>query len=430
MKLGVLSIFCILTINAFGQDRGEYIDKFKDVAIIEMHRTGIPASIKLAQGILESNAGASMLAERANNHFGIKCGSTWKGKSMMRRDDDLDAQGKLVKSCFRSFGSAEESFVAHSDFLLDPNKKSRYGFLFSLAGDDYRGWAHGLKKAGYATNPNYPKLLIRIIEQYQLFQIDLEAMGMIAEVVENDEVVIKGEDKPVGSKKIIRASRDRRSYPLKYHNAIKTVTAYGGDSPVTIGEKVGVSAKKIVKYNESIGSEFETFEPGQKVYLQPKRAKYKGSQEFHIVKQGETMLQISDRYGIKVSKLYARNGMLKGLQPASGQRLSLNKKNKESVKIISHARPQEGQASESNGVEILDVLVPKSNHYSRASGENQSDVKERVKSMVSGAIYVVQPNDTLYRIARKHGLDLAALRKMNNLVGDNIHPGQKLKLEE
>ena len=172
MKQGLISFFCLLAISGFSQDRLDYINRFKDVAVVEMHRTGIPASIKLAQGILESNAGASMLAERANNHFGIKCGSAWKGKTMLRKDDDRNAQGKLVKSCFRSFGSAEESFVAHSDFLLDPNKKYRYGFLFGLGSDDYRGWAHGLKKAGYATNPNYPKLLIRIIEEYQLSKIE------------------------------------------------------------------------------------------------------------------------------------------------------------------------------------------------------------------------------------------------------------------
>ncbi len=429
MKQGLISIFCLLAISGFSQDRLEYIDKYKDVAVVEMHRTGIPASIKLAQGILESNAGASMLAERANNHFGIKCGSAWRGKTMQRKDDDRNAQGKLVKSCFRSFGSAEESYVAHSDFLLDPNKKYRYGFLFALDSDDYSGWAHGLKKAGYATNPHYPKLLIKIIEQYDLFMIDDEALGMIAEVSDSDNVITKGNKKPAKSKKIVRASRDRRSYPLKYNNAIKTVTAYGGDSPATIAAKVGVSAKKIVKYNESIGSEHETFKQGQKVYLQPKRSKYKGTQEYHIVRQGETMLEISDRYGIKVAKLYTRNGMLSGLQPASGQRISLKKKNKGTVKVVSQARPTTSTTGEESGEELLDILAPHTTKYSK-TGQGSSDVKEQAKSMVQRAMYTVQPNDTLYRIARKHGLDLDALRKMNNLADDNIHPGQKLKLEE
>lgn len=429
MKQGLILIFCILAISGFSQDRLEYIDKFKDVAVVEMHRSGIPASIKLAQGILESNAGASMLAERANNHFGIKCGSAWKGKTMQRKDDDRNAQGKLVKSCFRSFGSAEESFVAHSDFLLDPHKKYRYGFLFTLDSDDYRSWAQGLKKAGYATNPNYPKLLIKIIEQYELFKIDDEALGMIAEVNDSDDVITKGNKKTTKSKKIVRASRDKRSYPLKYHNTIKTVTAYGGDSPATIAAKVGVSAKKIVKYNESIGSEYETFEQGQKVYLQPKRSKFKGSQEYHIVRQGETMLEISDRYGIKVAKLYLRNGILPGLQPASGQRISLKKKNKGTVKVVSQARPITTDSGEGYGEEMLDVLEPRSTKHS-GSGESRSDVKEQAISIVQKAMYTVQPNDTLYRIARKHGLDLNALRKMNNLADDKIHPGQILKLEE
>jgi len=435
MKHGLIYLFCILAFSGISQDRHEYIERFKDVAIVEMHRTGIPASIKLAQGILESNAGASMLAERANNHFGIKCGSAWKGKTMLRKDDDRNAQGKLVKSCFRSFGSAEESYVAHSDFLRDPNKRYRYGFLFSLASDDYRGWAHGLKKAGYATNPSYPKLLIKIIEQYELFEIDMEALGMIAEIIdmENEDSEIgkkSGESrKSKGSKEIVRASRDRRSYPLKYLNSVKTVTAYGGDSPITIAEKVGISAKKIVKYNESIGSEYETFERGQQVYLQPKRSKYKGTQAYHIVKQGETMLEISDRYGIKVAKLYTKNRMPPGLQPASGQRIYLKKKNKGTVKIISHARPANMDPGTVNSDEILDILAPNSSISSKY-GRDKSHVKEQVISMVNKAMYTVQPNDTLYRIARKYGIELATLRKINNLAGDNIHPGQKLKLEE
>jgi LysM repeat protein len=430
MKQGLISFFCILAISGFSQDRAEYIKRYKEVAVVEMHRTGIPASIKLAQGILESNAGASMLAERANNHFGIKCGSAWKGKTMLRKDDDRNAQGKLVKSCFRAFNSAEESFVAHSDFLTDPNKKHRYGFLFAFASDDYRAWAHGLKKAGYATNPEYPRLLIRIIEQYELFKIDDKALGMIAEVAESGEVTVERNNKRTPSTEIIRSSHNRRSYPLKYHNTIKSVTAYGGDSPITIAEKVGVKAKKIVKYNESIGSEYETFKPGQKVYLQPKLAKYKGMQEFHIVKAGETMLGISDRYGIKVSKLYSKNSMLPGLQPAPGQRLSLKKKNKTSVKVISHARPPEIKQSGDYSGEYLDVLKPHTTKYSGTSRKVQSDVKEQAKSMINRAMYTVQPNDTLYRIARKHGIDLVTLRKINNLLGDKIHPGQKLKLEE
>ena len=180
---GVFVLFSMLfTVSVFAQDRQLYIEQYKDIAIVEMHRTGIPASIKLAQGILESNAGLSMLAVKANNHFGMKCGSEWRGKTMLRKDDDRNAQGKLIKSCFRVFESAQESFVAHSEFLLDPNKKYRYGFLFDFDSDDYRSWAYGLKKAGYATNPKYPELLIRIIEDYRLADIDMEALAMIAQV--------------------------------------------------------------------------------------------------------------------------------------------------------------------------------------------------------------------------------------------------------
>ena len=154
------------------KSRESYIKKFKKIAISEMERTGVPASIKLAQGILESNAGQSTLARKANNHFGIKCGSTWTGKTYYRKDDDFDENGNLVESCFRAYRNAKSSFIAHSEFLADPRKRYRYGFLFQLNPRDYKAWARGLKRAGYATSPTYAEKLISIIETYDLDQYD------------------------------------------------------------------------------------------------------------------------------------------------------------------------------------------------------------------------------------------------------------------
>src|SRR5690554_5416321 len=142
--------------------RAEYISMYKDDAIREMHRSGVPASITLAQGILESGDGNSALARKANNHFGIKCHGDWKGKTYYQDDDEKD-------ECFRKYKSVLESFRDHSEFL----KKPRYAFLFELKPTDYKGWAKGLKKAGYATNPRYPQLLIKIIEENNLHQYDL-----------------------------------------------------------------------------------------------------------------------------------------------------------------------------------------------------------------------------------------------------------------
>ena len=149
-----------------------YIDRFKEIAVQEMDRAGIPASIKLAQALLESNAGQSDLAQRANNHFGIKCGADWDGKKYFKVDDDFDEFGKPTESCFRGYKRPEESFIAHSEFLRDPRKEWRYGFLFQLDPLDYKNWASGLKKSGYATSATYDTKLIAIIERYQLFQYD------------------------------------------------------------------------------------------------------------------------------------------------------------------------------------------------------------------------------------------------------------------
>lgn len=152
--------------------KSEYADKYKGIAIAEMQRVGIPASIKLAQGILESSSGESELAKGANNHFGVKCGSNWNGKSYKKKDDEFDAKGEKVESCFRKYTNPEESFYDHSEFLRDPRKYYRYGFLFGLDKRDYRAWANGLESAGYATEKGYGKKLIDLIERYKLYQYD------------------------------------------------------------------------------------------------------------------------------------------------------------------------------------------------------------------------------------------------------------------
>jgi flagellum-specific peptidoglycan hydrolase FlgJ len=143
-----------------------YIDRFLHIVIAEMDRSKIPASIKMAQGILESGSGMSDLARQAHNHFGIKCGGSWKGKTFYMWDDDV------VKSCFRVFNRDEESYIAHTEFIANPHKLSRYGFLFKLERTDYKGWANGLQKAGYATDKNYPSKLIELIERFKLYKFD------------------------------------------------------------------------------------------------------------------------------------------------------------------------------------------------------------------------------------------------------------------
>lgn len=179
----------------------EYIDSFSDIAIEEMNRTGIPASIKLAQGLLESNIGKSPLSTEANNHFGLKCGNEWQGKEMYREDDDYGLNNVLTKSCFRVFDSGLESYRAHSDFIMNPVKEFRYGFLFSIPVSDYEAWAYGLQSAGYATDPEYAIKLISLIQRYRLDQYDgdsfnetfIAAKSIVKKTIQFFHLVQKGE---------------------------------------------------------------------------------------------------------------------------------------------------------------------------------------------------------------------------------------------
>lgn len=154
-----------------------YVKKYSWLAIEEMRRTGIPASIKLAQAIVESHSGTSPLATEANNHFGLKCGKEWTGKTMFRVDDDRDAYGFLIESCFQSYTTIRESYMRHSDHLLNPAKMDRYGYLFALDVLDYRAWAEGLQKGGYSTNPLYAQILIQTIDELALREYDLRVLN-------------------------------------------------------------------------------------------------------------------------------------------------------------------------------------------------------------------------------------------------------------
>ena len=178
----MLLFFLCLTTSLVAQDRVAYIQRYKNIDIREMERTGVPASIKLAQGLLESAAGTSTLAKKANNHFGIKCGADWKGRTIYRKDDDYDDNGILQESCFRAYKSAEESYIAHSEFLRDPRKEHRYGILFQYKVTDYRRWARGLKKSGYATSATYDEKLISIIENYGLDKFDRVSSGDLRDI--------------------------------------------------------------------------------------------------------------------------------------------------------------------------------------------------------------------------------------------------------
>lgn len=280
--------------------RSEYIEKFKDVAIKEMHHSGVPASITLAQGILESGDGNSPLAMYAKNHFGIKCHAGWKGETFTMDDD-------AKNECFRKYNDVYESFKDHSEFL---SSRSRYSSLFDLKITNYKGWANGLKKAGYATNPKYAQLLIDLIENHQLYKYDHYA-----------KVPPRKANKTKTSENLA-STKIRRL--VKLHNNIKYVVVKEGDDVGSIANEFDMNTWQINKYNDL--NKTDPIHSGDIIYLQPKRNKSKSA--FHVVKQGETMRSISQLYGVKLKKLYKKNHLVVGSQPRVGEKLFLKKKKK------------------------------------------------------------------------------------------------------
>lgn len=305
----------------------QYIEKYRELAIAEMHRTGIPASIKMAQAMLESAMGQSSLASQANNHFGIKCGNQWSGGTHYRKDDDYK-NGELIKSCFRKYESANTSFIAHSDFLVT---QPRYGNLFELDILDYKAWARGLRAAGYATDPKYPQKLIGIIEKYNLHFLDLEILE--SEPIASAPEV--NENKPTQKKELKRSyttkvnrkksSKGQSLYSVSEINKIKVVVSTGNENLRQIAKDQKVSLKDLKKYNKHIDlrSTSADLEVGQIVFLEKKRKSYSGREKYHIYRAGDQMSELSDRYGVELEFLYLKNRMPIGAEPLEGEKIHL-----------------------------------------------------------------------------------------------------------
>ena len=275
----------LLTLNAqirWNERYQQYIDLYKDIAIEEMHRWKIPASITLAQGIFESGAGQSELAVKGNNHFGIKCNG-WNGRKVYHDDDSRN-------ECFRAYNSVYESYEDHSRFLANGQ---RYRSLFNLKITDYKGWARGLKAAGYATNPAYADKLIELIQLYKLYEFD-NAKTVDRFMVEHT--------KDHGVKGV-------SLHPIKIFNKNYYLVARRGDSFQSIGQEIGISYRKIAKYNER--NHRDRLTEDEVIWLKKKQKKapkdYKG--RLHYVRQGESMYSIAQSYGIRLKSLYKMNHM-------------------------------------------------------------------------------------------------------------------------
>lgn len=277
MKRLITALLCILCcLLVQGQVRNKqyeaYIKKYRDIAVEEMRKYHIPASITLAQGLLESGAGQSTLARKSNNHFGIKCGSDWDGKSV-RYDDDARNE------CFRAYKHPKQSYEDHSKFLAS---RSRYAFLFKLKITDYKGWAKGLKKAGYATDRRYAQRLIDIIELYDLHQYD--------------------------TKKGLKWMKDNPNPHQPYiANGLVYIVVRPGDTWKSISKEFDVSRKKLRKYNDLYKGYF--LQPGDILYLEKKNRKADKEHVVHVLRAGESMYSISQKYGIRLKNLYKRNKM-------------------------------------------------------------------------------------------------------------------------
>jgi len=377
-KISIAILFSIISFTALAQriTIEEYVEQFKNIAMNEMRRSGVPASITLAQGILESENGNSDLVKRSNNHFGIKCKSTWTGESV-KHDDDANGE------CFRAYNNAADSYRDHSDFL---KVNQRYASLFSLDPSDYAGWARGLKKAGYATNPRYPELLIRYIEQNNLQQFSLLVLNKLPETEIAAQIAATNENKNT-PQVTVSESRELPAAPVAVISAdpgkiisinnTKCVFAKKGTSLLAIADKNNISLTKLMEFNDM--AEEGVLSKDQYIYL-VKKSKT-GDLEFYTVQTGETLNDVAQLTGIQLKYLLEYNNLNAEAKINAGTKLFL-------------------QPGLQNEIKKTDATKAK--------------------------IHLVGPKEGLYSIARTYNLTVQQLKEWNKLESDNLKVGQEI----
>ena len=378
-----------------------YINTYRDIAIAEEQRTGVPAAIKLAQGIHETQAGTSELVRKSNNHFGIKCKNTWTGDKVYHDDD---ARGE----CFRSYTQPEQSYRDHSDFL---KSSPRYGFLFQLDPTDYKAWANGLRQAGYATNYRYAQILVKLIEDYSLQQYTLIAMGKLPPV---NDAMVSNTITPNTSSIVIQqlnatASRaaipeddplpavmlKRPDYPAGEFsiNNTKVVFVKAGTALLSVAEDYHISFARLLDFNDLFDG--DVLKEDQLLFLQRKRKT--GANAFHMVQPGETLYAICQSEGIRMENLLTNNLLTDKMQPAPGEKLYLQE--------TAPARPLLAAEKKAIMKEVLVQTVPKT---------------------ADSATHIVQTKETLYSISKKYGVSLEQLKSWNKLDSADVKIGQQL----
>ena len=365
----------------------QYIEIYKDLAIKEMRRMGVPAAITLAQGLLETESGNSDLVKKSNNHFGIKCKSTWTAETVYHDDD---AAGE----CFRSYKDAEASYRDHSNYLRGTD---RYAFLFALQLTDYKGWAKGLRKAGYATNPKYPEILIRNIEQYNLEQYTIEGMK------EEGDTVIAGKNKTDKGVGVIKAQGKNMLPPgdagksnssatnesANFINGSKYIIAVKGTSLLAIASENDIDLSKLLSYNDL--EDDGILKSDQIIFLQKKPKT--GKQDFYVMQLKESLYDVSQKNGIQFKYLLKYNDLTENSLVAAGTLLKLN------------------------SVALKQPVVDENGKFGGISAAPVTTVNK---------IHEVQPKEGLYSIAKNYQVSVQQLREWNNLADDNLKVGQQL----
>jgi LysM repeat protein len=368
LNIGIIILYLPFFGNAQRISPEEYIAQYKDIAIREMKRMGIPASITLAQGLLETESGNSELVKKSNNHFGIKCKNTWTGPSV-KHDDDLSGE------CFRAYSTPEESFRDHSNFL---RSNARYAALFKLEITDYKGWAYGLKRAGYATNPYYPQTLIKNVEQYNLQQYTLQALNEMAGI---DSVHIGSDsltELSASKADSISAAKLASLTKIVMINNSRSVWAAQGITLLAVANANHIPLNKLLAFNEWVQDGVITCD--QYVFLEPKSMT--GPFDYYTIEPGETLHDVAQKTGMQLKYLLSYNNLTTNVVATPGTVLMLKPGLK--VPVIQQEEP-----------------VPLLTH-------------------------IVAPKETLYTIAKKYKVTVQQLKDWNKLNGDGLRIGQKL----
>ncbi|MEO6327735.1 MAG: glucosaminidase domain-containing protein [Ginsengibacter sp.] len=359
----------------------QYIQQHKDFAIREMKRMGVPAAITLAQGILETESGNSELVKKSNNHFGIKCKSTWTASGVSHDDDALG-------ECFRYYKTYEDSYRDHSNFLRGSD---RYAFLFKLDPRDYKGWAYGLRKAGYATNPRYPEILIKYIEQNDLEQYTLQAVSEVPvydgskyksdpEDKAFDELIKTNNSETTASANQIKNNPSPQFENKLFINGSGAIMAKKGTSLLAIAAENNIRLSKLLEYNDL--EKDGLLDRDQLIFLEKKSKE--GAKDFYILQQHETLFDAAQKNGIRLQSLYEYNAFLNNEVPGEGTKVNL--------------KPEAPNMIALN----VSMNTSKSN------------------------IHAVQPKEGLYAISKKYGVTVTQIKEWNNLGDDNLRVGQQL----